>query len=90
MPSAPKTNVDAKQYERDRGSPSKRGYGRRWQHLRHWFLKRHPICEWPGCTLPATDVDHIKPKRRGGLDASENLQALCHAHHSVKTAEECK
>ena len=33
-----------------------------------------------------TDVDHIKPKRLGGLDEECNLQVLCHKCHSRKTA----
>ncbi|WP_366141808.1 HNH endonuclease signature motif containing protein, partial [Propionivibrio sp.] len=35
---------------------------------------------------PATDVDHIVPIRRGGTNKHENLQPLCHACHSRKTA----
>lgn len=76
-----------------RGSSSERGYGTAWQRLRRWFLKRHPLCvdpfgahgAWP---QPATDVDHIVPRARGGTDDESNLQALCHECHSRKTALE--
>ena len=75
-------------YDRERGSASARGYGRRWQRLRKLVLVRQPICGWPDCTAAATEVDHIKPRRRGGTDRLENLQALCKAHHSLKTVRE--
>ncbi len=35
---------------------------------------------------PAACVDHIRPVRCGGTDERDNLQALCWACHSVKTA----
>lgn len=69
-----------------RPSAAARGYGRRWRRLRAWYLARHPICELAGCLDPATDVDHIVAKARGGGDELNNLQALCHRHHSQKTA----
>jgi 5-methylcytosine-specific restriction protein A len=75
------------------GSSAKRGYGYRWQRLRAAFLREHPLCEaclLQGRATPATDVDHIKP-HRGDQDLMwdvDNLQALCHACHSKKTARE--
>lgn len=32
-------------YDRRRGSPSKRGYGRRWERLRKLVLARDPLCK---------------------------------------------
>lgn len=78
-------------YDRERGTASQRGYGTRWRRLRQAFLSAHPLCEEcqrEGRVTPATDVDHRLPKRRGGGDDESNLQALCHAHHSAKTARE--
>jgi 5-methylcytosine-specific restriction enzyme A len=72
--------------EAQRGSPSARGYGRRWQQLRMMVLRAHPACVV--CGEPATDVDHITPKRQGGQDTADNLQPLCHACHSSKTMAE--
>ncbi|MDD2772750.1 MAG: HNH endonuclease signature motif containing protein [Elusimicrobiales bacterium] len=71
-----------------RGSAASRGYDSNWRRLRQCVLAQDPICKWPGCTQAATDVDHIVPKSRGGTDDIENLQGLCHEHHSVKTARE--
>ena len=72
-------------YERRRGSASKRGYGWRWQKLREKVLKRQPLCP---CGAAATQVDHVIPKRRGGKDSIKNLQGLCGGCHSRKTATE--
>ncbi|MCB0190629.1 MAG: HNH endonuclease [Anaerolineae bacterium] len=68
-----------------RPSASGRGYGRRWQRLRLMVLRRDPICRVDGCDKASTDVDHIVPRRDGGPDTMENLQGLCHSHHSKKT-----
>jgi 5-methylcytosine-specific restriction protein A len=78
--------VHSKRTPDDRPSATARGYGRRWQRLRKMYLRANPICEEEGCNRPATDVDHIVPKRHGGTDQWENLQALCHSCHSKKTA----
>ena len=68
-----------------RPSAHRRGYGRRWERLRRLVLARDPICRICG-QAPATEVDHIVPKRRGGPDSMENLQGLCKPCHSRKTA----
>ena len=70
-----------------RPSPSKRGYGWRWQKLRKMALHRHPMCSVDGCNQPATDVDHVIAKRFGGKDTLDNLQPLCKSCHSIKTAK---
>jgi 5-methylcytosine-specific restriction enzyme A len=70
-------------YDQQRGTAVERGYGSAWRRIRAAFLAKHPLC-W--CGQPATDVDHIVAKRAGGTDDWSNLQALCHAHHSLKTA----
>ena len=80
-------------YNRRRGSASKRGYGRRWQRTRAAQLQREPWCREcrrEGYTRPATQVDHIVPKARGGTDDPSNLQSLCGSHHSRKTALELR
>lgn len=83
------------QYDQRRGSAASRGYGARWRKLRKMFLASHPLCGDPfghhaeeNRLVPATEVDHIKPKQQGGTDRWENLQALCKPCHSLKTAGE--
>jgi 5-methylcytosine-specific restriction protein A len=52
-------------------------------------LAQEPLCRTckaQGDTTPATDVDHILSLDKGGTNAMSNLQSLCHAHHSAKTA----
>lgn len=53
------------------------------------YLAEHPTCEWEeGCGAEARHVDHKDgqgPLAPRGHDWS-NLQALCHSHHSTKTA----
>ena len=59
---------------------------KRWLVLRRRQLSLEPLCH---CGEIATDVDHIRPIREGGEPGSlDNLQSLCHRHHSVKTARE--
>ena len=81
--------VKADKSEQDRrGTSTHRGYGSRWQRLRLLVLARDPVCRHPGCTELSTDVDHVVPKSQGGTDTMENLQGLCHGHHSLKTDKE--
>ena len=48
-------------------------------------MAREPLCE--ECGKPATDVDHIVPRSRGGAPFDPaNLQSLCASCHSAKTA----
>ena len=77
-----------KDYERTRASAPKRGYGHQWAKIRRMVLRRQPICITPGCNSLATEVDHIKAKRQGGTDSMDNLQGLCKACHSRKSAGE--
>ncbi|MBA3875608.1 MAG: hypothetical protein C0498_01505 [Anaerolinea sp.] len=81
----------------DAGKPrpnsNSRGYDSAWRRgPRARQLEAHPTCQWEtdgvGCGEPATDVDHRVPKRAGGTDDEDNLQSLCHSHHSVKTRAE--
>jgi 5-methylcytosine-specific restriction protein A len=78
-----------------RASAARRGYNYRWRKLRAATLAAEagehagPLCVEclrQGIITPATDLDHIVPKRVGGADTPENLQPLCHRCHSRKTA----
>ena len=80
---------EQRRYDRQRGSPSRRGYGSKWRCLREQILRRDVWCQWPeGCGQPATEVDHIVSRRKGGDDSASNLRGLCSRHHSSKTARE--
>lgn len=77
-------------YDRRRGTAHQRGYDRRWQKYRAWYLAHHPWCQHPGCGVMATDVDHVDglgPKGPRGYDPA-NCRGLCHPHHSERTARD--
>ena len=64
-----------------------RGYGGQWRRRASMILNAEPVCRI--CQrMPATEVDHITPRRLGGEDTDENLQGLCRSCHSRKTATE--
>lgn len=84
----------ANQYDKERGSAAKRGYGRRWQTYTERFLRQpeNAFCAC-GCGGLATEVDHITPIN--GPDdplfwKRSNHQGLTHECHSRKTAEDRK
>lgn len=69
-----------------------RGYGAAWQALRlktlerdHWLCQEH---RRRGEVIPATTVDHIRNKARGGTDDPANLEALCRACQQRKAGRE--
>jgi 5-methylcytosine-specific restriction enzyme A len=79
------------QHDETRGNSAARGYDHAWRKLRAQVLLDEPMCrmcEAAGFTEPATDVDHIVPHVVGEPHDRDNLQPLCHAHHSSKTARE--
>ena len=83
--------VRGSQHDRGTAKRGERGYGRRWQKARWRYLMANPWCvahQRVGRTVPATDVDHIKPHRGNyALFWDEtNWQSLCHECHSRKTA----
>ena len=67
--------------------------GRTLQHARKRLFSKTPLCEW--CSLAgkvelATVRDHIVPLAEGGLDAIDNVQALCEPCHAVKSQQEAR
>jgi 5-methylcytosine-specific restriction protein A len=75
--------------DKDRGTPSERGYDRQWQHIRAMVLAEEPLCR--GCikknyATAASQVDHIDGNVHNNLRT--NLQPLCLSCHSKKTAIE--
>ena len=79
------------QVAKRRGSSTQQGYGARWRRLRAQVLREEPLCRaclGVGRVAPATEVDHIVPRSKGGPDDRANLQSLCKSHHSEKTKRE--
>lgn len=87
------TNIEREPQSDDtpRGSAHERGYcDKAWFALRRVVLARDRHCQWrlhggSLCDRPATEVDHIVPRRLGGPDDPANLQGLCRSHHATKT-----
>lgn len=69
-----------------------RGYGTAWRRLRQVVLTRDrhmcQACLAKGRFTPATEVDHVIPKAKGGTDALDNLAALCTPCHREKTTRD--
>lgn len=61
-------------------------YTGEWRAIREVILRVEPMCRM--CGMPATCVDHVVPRHRGGTDHPANLQPLCARCHSRKTASE--
>jgi 5-methylcytosine-specific restriction enzyme A len=76
-------------YERQRGSPSSRGYNHAWLGIRAQVLREEDHCRRCGAGgQPSDHVDHIEPFKFVGSNDRANLQRLCHACHSRKTLRE--
>ena len=84
----PHTSAQERAYDVARGTAAARDYGPAWSRRRARFLAEHTSCSVVGCNEQPTDVDHIVSRRKGGSEDDDNLQALCHSHHSQKTARE--
>ena len=76
-----------REYDRDRGNSSDRGYDYRWREVRIRFMRVHPICQrcaGRGRTTAASLVHHIKPINEGGARyETKNLMSLCNDCHEV-------
>lgn len=72
-------------YESNRETSHKRGYGANWQRMRAIYLKANPVCI--RCGAPSRAVDHVTPHRgdyRLYYDTA-NWQAMCLSCHARKT-----
>ena len=67
-----------------------RGYGAAWVRLRQRIMQRDMHlcvpCLAKGRPSPATSVDHIIAKAKGGTDDPSNLRSLCSACRAEKDA----
>lgn len=61
-----------------------RDRGRQWRKRRAVVLSADPVCAACG-VREAREVDHVTPLHQGGTDSYDNLQALCHDCHAVKS-----
>ena len=69
--------------EQIRGNRHERGYDSRWDTIRIRILERDGrICHY--CGAPATSVDHVIPKARGGSNNETNLVACCASCNASK------
>ncbi|GAA1015869.1 hypothetical protein Aple_010610 [Acrocarpospora pleiomorpha] len=68
-----------------RPSSHAQGYTRKWRELSERIRAQRPWCEVPSCGAPSEHVDHIDGDKTNW--AESNLAALCHSHHSQKTAK---
>jgi len=79
--------------DRYRGSAASRGYTHEWNKFSKRYREQNPLCvmcEKEGKLVLAQCVDHIIP-HKGDQKLFwdlNNLQSLCHSHHSEKTARE--
>lgn len=83
----------SREFDRERPSPTERGYGTAWRKAREGFLRHHPLCaecDRQGRLSPATVVDHIVPHKgdRSLFWDHDNWQPLCKQCHDRKTATE--
>lgn len=69
---------------------TERGLGWEWQQIRLQILARDAglcqVCKRNGLLTQATEVDHIKPRKKGGTHDARNLQVICSQCHVEKTA----
>lgn len=87
--------VTRQQYDRERGTPSERGYTYRWQKASKLFLIDHPLCaiclrKDPLVVRAAEVVDHIIP-HKGDYELfwdESNWQSACKECHDIKTSKE--
>jgi 5-methylcytosine-specific restriction enzyme A len=67
--------------------------GRAHQERRAIWLHAHPLCVHCLALVPpkatiGTEVDHVTPLSKGGLDDESNFQTLCSMCHYTKTMTE--
>ncbi len=75
---------------------AKRMRGTTLQNIRARYFERFPFCahcleQSPPRTTMATELDHVIPLHKGGVDSPDpfvNRQALCEDHHLQKSKQE--
>lgn len=86
-------SIIIKQYDKDRGSSTKRGYNSRWRKARLIYWGEHPLCVEclkENKIIEATVIEHIVPHKGDMVlfwDES-NWQSLCKSCHDRKTVRQ--
>ena len=63
--------------------------GRVWKEIIKFVKQRDGYkCKKCGMVGRNMEVDHINPRKKGGMDTPDNLQTLCKSCHSKKTRYE--
>jgi hypothetical protein len=57
------------------------------QALRNFMIAAEPVCDFPGCSVPAqrSDAEHTLSDRDGGATDDANIRPRCRRHHRCKT-----
>ena len=69
--------------DKQRPTPTQRGYNYAWQKLSKEFRTAYPYCFKCGSKKDLNN-DHIVSKKNGGQDIWSNLQTLCRICNSIK------
>jgi len=91
---AKQTKERTRQYDKQRGTASQRGYGGKgWEAAKQLVLARDEYrCLNCGCDVGIRPkdyaIDHIVERDQGGSDDASNLQTLCAKCHGKKTRAE--
>lgn len=84
--------ASSKRYDATKRPEAKFYHSTRWARLRKWFIRKNPLCVHcmrDGRVTAARVIDHVVEIADGGQRYDiDNLQALCHACHNRKTADE--
>lgn len=51
--------------------------------IRKEILKKHPFCQWPGCSKKSVDVHHMAGRVGKNYTDKTKMKALCRAHHTT-------
>lgn len=74
-------------HERQRGTPTQRGYTYAWSRIVAEAIEAQPWCSVCGATADLTG-DHIVPLSRGGSNDRANCRVLCRSCNSAKGARQ--
>ena len=77
------------QYQRQRGSPTRRGYDSAWVRVSERAREEQPWCTQcgrVGTRANPLGADHVVPLAHGGVSMADNVVVLCRECNSAKGA----